>query len=116
MELERRVFACLCLLLSDSNGRTDGHDFCQSIHVLIVHANTAARYILADRGRIVRAVNAVVRLAQSHPEGAEYTQRTSRIGVRMGDFVDDGKIPSWCRCGNFAQGNRIRADELVSIE
>ncbi len=56
----KRAGLCFYLLLSDSNGRTYGHDFCQRIHVLIEHANTAVRYILANRRRIVRTVNAIV--------------------------------------------------------
>lgn len=76
---------------------------------MVVHPDAAVRNVPSDRGRIVRAVNAVVGLAEPHPERSE---RAS--GVRH--FIDNGKMPGRRLRKHFAYAYRIRFDYLIAVQ
>lgn len=88
--------------MADAYRCSDWYDFSQGIDIFIVHADTAMRYVVANRRRVVGAVNAVMRLAQSEPVGAKHAERTAGIRIRVRDFADDREISLWGRCREFA--------------
>lgn len=61
-------------------------------------------------------MNAVMRLAQPHPIGAENGQWTSAVRVGVGNLVDDREVAARGRGRNFAQTDGIRTDEAIAVK
>src|SRR5579871_5034479 len=58
-------------VVDDEDRRADAHLVVQPLRVRNLHADTAVRLGMADRPRLVRAVDADARRAQAHPARAE---------------------------------------------
>src|SRR5438876_2233396 len=68
----RLKFPCLgAVLVPHDHGGADGDAVIEIGYVFVAHAEAAGRYRLADRVRLVGAVNAIKRRAQIHGAGAE---------------------------------------------
>jgi hypothetical protein len=103
-----------CVMLSDClwpyrNLGADRNDISQLQNICIIHSDTAMTDFLSDRGRVVRAMNAIVRFGQAHPEGAVWP---SGIGL----FIDDRIFTGRCSSKHFANSNRIRSNDNISIQ